>query len=132
MTKLEADYRALDGSNPLRRLDNDSASNFFFTGEPDDATAVPMFYRRSFVEDICVGGKTFDECLATLDRLLVRFRECRISISFTESIFVQPLVNIVSHKVTAQSVVTDPTKLMKSLSGHFQGQKEYESVPWRD
>ena len=85
----------------------------FATGEPDDSTDVPVFCRRSCVDDICFGGKGFDEYLETLDRLLVRFTECRISISFKKSIFVPPKVEFLSHKVTAQGIAADLTKLVK-------------------
>ena len=43
LTKLEADYRALNESDPLRRLVNDPASNMFATSDPDDSTDVPVF-----------------------------------------------------------------------------------------
>ena len=124
MTKLEADYRALDESDPLQRLVNDPASNMFATGEPDDSNVVPVFCRRSFVDDICFGGKSFDECLAMLNRLLVRFTECRISISFTKSIFVQPQVDFLSHKVTAQGIAADPTKLVRLAEWPFPVSKK--------
>ncbi|OWZ12862.1 hypothetical protein PHMEG_00013910 [Phytophthora megakarya] len=56
----------------------------FVTNEVDESALVPVFDRRSFVDDTCFGGKTFDDCLTTLDRLLARFTECRICISFTK------------------------------------------------
>ncbi|GMF31693.1 unnamed protein product [Phytophthora fragariaefolia] len=54
----------------------------------------------AFVDDICFGGATFAECPETLDRLLARFTECRISVSFTTSVFVQNKVEFLSHEVT--------------------------------
>ncbi|GMF55640.1 unnamed protein product [Phytophthora fragariaefolia] len=83
----------------------------FNTGEPDQSSWVPVFERRSFVDDICFGGRTFDECLDTLDRLLKRFGECRISVSFPKSIFVQPKVDFLSHKVTPEGIQADPKKM---------------------
>ena len=68
---------------------------------------------------MCFGGKSFDDCLATLDRLLVRFTECLISISFTKRIFVKPQVDFISHKVTAQGIAADPTKPMKQTEWPF-------------
>ncbi|GMF63492.1 unnamed protein product [Phytophthora fragariaefolia] len=89
-TKFEADHRALAELDPLQDLVNSPESDMFPNGEPDESTLTPVFDRRSIVDDICSGGTTFEDCLATLSRLLARFAECRISISFTKSIFVQP------------------------------------------
>ncbi|POM71221.1 Hypothetical protein PHPALM_12234, partial [Phytophthora palmivora] len=73
--------------------------------------ATPVFDRRSFVDDICFGNKTFNGCLATLDRLLQRFTECRISVSFTKSIFVQSKVDFLSHEVSSEGIRADPKKI---------------------
>ncbi|OWY92571.1 hypothetical protein PHMEG_00038378, partial [Phytophthora megakarya] len=70
-------------------LVNTATADMFATNEPDQSVLVPVFQRRSFVDDVCFGGTTFDDCLGTLDKLLMRFEECRISISFTKSIFCQ-------------------------------------------
>ncbi|KAE8980608.1 hypothetical protein PR003_g24819 [Phytophthora rubi] len=83
----------------------------FSSGEPDESSHVPVFGRRSFVDDICFGGVDFDDCLETLDRLLTRFAECRISVSFTKSIFGQPKVDFLSHVVTPEGIAADPKKL---------------------
>ncbi|GMF27706.1 unnamed protein product [Phytophthora fragariaefolia] len=83
----------------------------FASGEPDDSTLTPVFGRRSFVDDICFGGTTFGDCLATLSRLLARFAECHISISFTKSILVQPAVDFLSHEVSQHGIRANPAKL---------------------
>ncbi|KAG6610690.1 reverse transcriptase [Phytophthora cinnamomi] len=80
----------------------------FTTNEADESSLVPVFDRRSFVDDICFGGEDFDSCLATLDRLLSRFVECRISVSFTKSIFVQGRVDFLSHEVPKDGIRPDP------------------------
>ncbi|GMF58211.1 unnamed protein product [Phytophthora fragariaefolia] len=110
-TKFEADHRALAESDPLRDLVNSPESDMFANGEPDVSTLTPVFDRRSFVDDICFGGTTFEDCLATLSRLLARFAECRISISFTKSIFVQPAVDFLSHEVSQHGIRANPAKL---------------------
>ncbi|GMF52905.1 unnamed protein product [Phytophthora fragariaefolia] len=74
-------------------------------------TLVPVFDRRSFVDDICFGGNTFDECVATLDKLLSRFEECRISISFTKSIFAQSRVDFLSHDISLDGMRANSKKL---------------------
>lgn len=117
MIKLTDDNRELDESNPWRRLVNDTASNMFNLGEPDDSSAVPVFFRRSFVDDIYDEGKGFDGWIATLDRWLIRFMECQITISFTKIIFVKPKIDFLSHKVTGQ----DP-----------QSRSAYQAQPFGD
>ncbi|GMF61158.1 unnamed protein product [Phytophthora fragariaefolia] len=87
------------------------AADMFNTGEPDQSSWVPVFERRSFVDDVCFGCRTFDECLDPLDRLLKRFAECRISVSFAKSILVQPKVDFFSHKVTPKGIQADPKKM---------------------
>ncbi|GMF69434.1 unnamed protein product [Phytophthora fragariaefolia] len=99
-TKFEPDHRALAESDPLQDLVNRPESDMFAYGEPDKSTLTPVFDRRSFMDDICFGGTKFEDCLATLSRLLAWFAECRISISFTKSIFVQPAVDFLSHEVS--------------------------------
>ena len=111
MTKLDADYRALDEVDPLQMFVDDRSNKMFVNGEVDESAVTPVFCRRSFVDDIGFGGTSFEECLAMLDRLLIRFTECHISIRFTKSIFVQPQVDFMLHKVTAHGITADLTKL---------------------
>ncbi|KAH7491753.1 Retrovirus-related Pol polyprotein from transposon 17.6 [Phytophthora ramorum] len=110
-TKFDADHEASSTMDPVARLVNSPIADMFSNGEPDESVLVPVFDRRSFVDDICFGGATFDDCLATLDRLLSRFAECRISVSFTKSIFVQSKVDFLSHAVSPAGIQADPKKL---------------------
>ncbi|GMF53777.1 unnamed protein product [Phytophthora fragariaefolia] len=98
-------------SDPMQDFIDSPAADIFNTGEPDRSSWVSVFERRSFVDDICFGGRAFEECLDTLDRLLKRFAECRISVSFPKSIFVQPKVDFLSHKVTPEGIQADPKKM---------------------
>ncbi|GMF29949.1 unnamed protein product [Phytophthora fragariaefolia] len=70
----------------VSKLINSPDADIFTASETDNSTLVPVFDRRSFFDDICFGGQTFDDCLATLDKLRSRFEECRISVGFTKSI----------------------------------------------
>ncbi|OWZ10249.1 reverse transcriptase [Phytophthora megakarya] len=72
---------------------------------------LPVFGRRSFVDDICFGRETFEGCLSILDRLLQRFTECRISVSFKKSIFVHPRVDFLSHTVSPDGIQADVKKM---------------------
>ncbi|GMF17649.1 unnamed protein product [Phytophthora fragariaefolia] len=74
-TKFDGDHRALAESDPLQDLVNSPESDMFANGEPDESTLTPVFDRRSFVDDICFGGTTFEDYLATLSRLIARFAE---------------------------------------------------------
>ncbi|KAJ8556784.1 hypothetical protein ON010_g9179 [Phytophthora cinnamomi] len=111
MPKFEAGLQASAESDPLQDLVNGPDGDMFSTGESDTSALTPVFQRRSFVDDICFGGTTFDECLETLKRLLTRFAECRISISFTKSIFVQPAVDFLSHEVSLSGIRANPAKM---------------------
>ncbi|KAG3046746.1 hypothetical protein PC128_g23215 [Phytophthora cactorum] len=110
-TKFEADREASVETDPVLQLVNSPVTDMFATGELDESSLVPVFGRRSFVDDICFGGEDFDSCLATLDRLLTRFAQCRISISFTKSIFCQPKVDFLSHEISPESIKADSKKL---------------------
>ncbi|GMF38680.1 unnamed protein product [Phytophthora fragariaefolia] len=98
-------------SDAMQEFINSPEADVFASGEPDQSSLIPVFGRRSFVDDICFGGRTFDECLDTLDRLPKRFAECRISVSFPKSIFVQPTVDFLSHTVTPKGIQANPKKL---------------------
>ncbi|KAE8889697.1 hypothetical protein PF003_g26465 [Phytophthora fragariae] len=125
LTKFEADYSALATSDPVQALVNGPDGDMFSSGEPDKSSHVPVFGRRSFVDDICFGGVDFDDCLDTLDRLLTRFAECRISVSFTKSIFVQPKVDFLSHVVTPEGIAADPKKLAAIAEIPFPRNKKW-------
>ncbi|GMF17723.1 unnamed protein product [Phytophthora fragariaefolia] len=123
-TKYEADHRALAKHGPLMELINSPAADMFTVGEPDQSKLAPVFHRRSFVDDICFGGATFDECLETLDRLLARFAECRISVSFTKSVFVQHKVDFLSHEVTNDGIRANSKKLAAIAELPFPSSKK--------
>ncbi|OWY96495.1 LOW QUALITY PROTEIN: hypothetical protein PHMEG_00033226, partial [Phytophthora megakarya] len=110
-TKFEADRQASSELDPVLRMVNDPYPDMFATNEPDESSLVPVFQRRSFVDDICFGGTIFDDCLNTLDKLLARLEECRISVSFTKSIFCQSKVDFLSHEVSPEGIRPDPKKM---------------------
>ncbi|KAE8966733.1 hypothetical protein PR003_g31456 [Phytophthora rubi] len=111
VTKFDADLRANQAEGSVAELVNSPMADMFTNGEADASALTPAFERRSFVDDICFGGESFEGCLETLDRLLARFEECRISIGFTKSIFVQSKVDFLSHEVTRAGIRADPKKL---------------------
>ncbi|POM81334.1 Hypothetical protein PHPALM_718, partial [Phytophthora palmivora] len=90
LTKFAADNRALAELDPLQELIDSPEGDMLTCGEPDQSVLTP--------------------CLETLDRLLIRLAECRISVSFSKSIFVQPKVDFLSHEVTSEGIRADPQK----------------------
>ncbi|KAG3068375.1 hypothetical protein PI124_g21887 [Phytophthora idaei] len=47
--------------DPVQQLINDPDSNMFLTNEPDESPLIPVLSRRSFVDDICFCGVTFED-----------------------------------------------------------------------
>ncbi|KAG4043020.1 hypothetical protein PC123_g21517 [Phytophthora cactorum] len=103
-TKFKADREASVETNPVLQLVSSPVTDMFTTGEPNESSLVPVFVRRSFVDDICFSGEDGDSCLATPDRLLTRFAQSRISSSFTKSIFCQPKVDFMSHEISPEGI----------------------------
>ncbi|OWZ22557.1 hypothetical protein PHMEG_0002720 [Phytophthora megakarya] len=110
-TKFDAARQTTDIEDPVQQLVNGPEADIFRTNLADESTLILVFDKRSFVDEICFGGETFDKCLGTLDRLLTRFEECRINISFTKSIFAQPKVDFVSHKISNEGIQADNKKM---------------------
>ncbi|POM66574.1 Hypothetical protein PHPALM_17546 [Phytophthora palmivora] len=123
-TKFEADRESSTVMNAVSLLVNSPTGDMFANGESDESSLVPVFDRRSFVDDICFGNETLDGCLATLDRLLQRFTECRISVCFTKSVFVQAKVDFLSHEVSSEDIRADPKKIKAVTEVPFPNIKE--------
>ncbi|GMF28752.1 unnamed protein product [Phytophthora fragariaefolia] len=115
-TRFEADRESSDLPDPLSEVVNYPRGDMFASGEADQSSLVPVFERRSFVDDIWFGGESFDSCLETLDRLLSRFEECRFSVSFTKSMLAQSTVEFLSLAVSRDGLRADATKLKSSRS----------------
>ncbi|OWZ13549.1 hypothetical protein PHMEG_00013106 [Phytophthora megakarya] len=105
-TKFEANRQTSSKLDPVLRMVNDPYAAMFATNEPDESLLVPVFQL-----EICFGGTTFDDCLDTLDKLLARFEECRISVSFTKSIFCQSKVDFQYHEVSPDGIRAGPKKM---------------------
>ncbi|OWZ22827.1 hypothetical protein PHMEG_0002381 [Phytophthora megakarya] len=123
-SKFEADRESASNPDPVPELVNSSVGDMFRNGEPDESSLVPVFDRGSFVDYICFGGETFDGCLSTLDRLLRWYTECRIRVSFTQSIFLQPQVDFLSHEVVPDRLRADAKKFKRVTEFSFPTSKK--------
>ncbi|KAE8900246.1 hypothetical protein PF003_g15836 [Phytophthora fragariae] len=123
-TKFEADRALSTTESAVATLVNSPLADMYSSGEPDESSLVPVLDRRSFVDDICFGSETFEACLATLDRLLSRFQECRISVSFSKSLFVQRKVGFLSHDVSAAGIAPDAKKAAAVTELSFPASKK--------
>ncbi|OWZ01384.1 hypothetical protein PHMEG_00027238, partial [Phytophthora megakarya] len=128
-TKFEADRQASSELDSVLRMVNNPYTDMFATNEPEESLLVPVFQRRSFVDAICFGATTFDDCLGTPDKLLARFEECRISASFTKNIFCQSKVNFLSHEVSPEGIQADPKKMTAFTKLPFPNQREFNRTP---
>ncbi|KAI9981109.1 hypothetical protein PInf_010525 [Phytophthora infestans] len=65
LTKFEADHQSQTDCDPVLDRVSGPDGDMFASGEPDQSNLVPVLKRRSFVNDICFGGETFDVCSET-------------------------------------------------------------------
>ncbi|GMF32097.1 unnamed protein product [Phytophthora fragariaefolia] len=109
-TRFEADHESSNTPDSLSAVVNDPRGDMFASGEADQSSLVPVFERRSFVDDICFGGESLDSWLETSDRLLSRFEECRISVSITKTFLTLGWIN------TSKTLFGRPTQFAVMLS----------------
>ncbi|OWZ12594.1 LOW QUALITY PROTEIN: hypothetical protein PHMEG_00014217 [Phytophthora megakarya] len=119
-SNFEADRESAANPDLVSELVNSSIGDMFTNGEPDESS----LYSKSFVDDICFGNEMFDGYLSTLDRLLRRRTECRISVSFTKSIFVQSRVDFLSHEVVPEGLRADAKKVNRVTEFPFPTSKK--------
>jgi hypothetical protein len=88
--------------------------DIFDTGVAEDSAIVPIFWRRSVVDDVAFGARTFEECVQLLDLLLTRFVQCCICISFLKSLYCMQKIDFLSHLVSVKGLEMKP-KALKTL-----------------
>ncbi|OWZ00663.1 LOW QUALITY PROTEIN: hypothetical protein PHMEG_00028100 [Phytophthora megakarya] len=120
-SKFEADRKSASNPDHVSELLNSSIGDMFMNGESDESL---LSTEGRFVDDICFGSETFEGCLSTLDRLLRRFTECRISVSFTKNILVQPRVDFLSHEVVPEGLRADAKKIKRVIEFSFPTSKK--------
>ncbi|OWZ20751.1 hypothetical protein PHMEG_0004813 [Phytophthora megakarya] len=102
-SKFEADRESASNPDPVSELVNSSVGDIFSTGEPDESSLIirgrHLFWKRD-VRRLSVNP----------DRLLQRFTECRISVSFTKSIFVQSRIDFLSQEAVPEGLRAEAKK----------------------
>ncbi|OWY90141.1 LOW QUALITY PROTEIN: hypothetical protein PHMEG_00041864, partial [Phytophthora megakarya] len=94
----------------------------FTNGEPDESSLVPVYDRRSFVDDICFGNVRWVSVNpgSTAPRVY-RVPHKR---EFTKSIFVQPRVDFLSHEVVPDGLRADAKKIRRVTEFSFPTSKK--------
>ncbi|TYZ61219.1 hypothetical protein PybrP1_000755 [[Pythium] brassicae (nom. inval.)] len=87
--------------------------DIFRIGEVGDMMVKPVFLRRSYIDDIAFGARTWDECCEMAKRFLDRMIECGISLSLPKSQFGQRKIEFLSRYVSVEGLEAKP----KDLSG---------------
>lgn len=85
--------------------------DIFSHGEPDDSHPGPVFLRRSYIDDIAFGTRTWNECCETLARFLKRMKQCGVSLSLPKSQFGQRRIDFLSHCVSTEGIEAKPKDL---------------------
>ena len=73
VTKFVTDCCINTDPDAVQRMVNDPENNMFLTEKADESILAPVLKRLSFVDDICFGERSFDDCLAAFHQLLERF-----------------------------------------------------------
>ncbi|OWZ15874.1 LOW QUALITY PROTEIN: hypothetical protein PHMEG_00010412 [Phytophthora megakarya] len=107
-TKFDADRQASLELDPVLRMVNDPYTDMSATNEPDESSLDPVFQCRSFLDNICFGDTTFDDCLDTLNKLLARMQN---SVRLTKNIFGPFKVDFLSHDVSPEEIQADSKKM---------------------
>ncbi|KAE9320087.1 hypothetical protein PR003_g17816 [Phytophthora rubi] len=63
VNKFDADLRASQAEGSVAEMVDSPLADMFTNGEADASRLTPVFERRSFVDDICFGGASFEDCL---------------------------------------------------------------------
>jgi hypothetical protein len=112
--KPAAGWEDIDVPRPEEFDEHGRQLDIFDTGVAEDSAIVPIFWRRSFVDDVAFGARTFEECVQLLDILLTRFVQCCICISFLKSLYCMRKIDFLSHLVSVKGLEMKP-KALKAL-----------------
>jgi ribonuclease HI len=111
------------GTEPIELNNKGRQLDMFDDGTAEDTPALPIMWRRSFVDDVAFGAKTFDECISILDCLLTRFVQLGICVSFLKSLFCMPKVDFLSHLLSNKGLEIKPKAVAELNAYPFPSSK---------
>ena len=82
----------------------DDKFDVFAEGEPEDVNLAPVLGRRSYIDDILFGCRTWAELLDRLRRLLEACEQWGLSISLPKSTFGMKVVDYLGHRVSKRGL----------------------------
>ena len=69
-----------------------------------------------YLDDVIVLGKTIEEHLSNLEKVLIRIKQVELTLKPSKCYFLRPEVQYLGHIVSAEGTRTDPTKVSQVLS----------------
>jgi hypothetical protein len=64
-----------------------------------------------FMDDFCIYGKTFNDCLANLDKVLKRCQEADLVLNWEKFHFMAREGSILGHKISEKGIEVDKAKI---------------------
>ncbi|POM76068.1 LOW QUALITY PROTEIN: Reverse transcriptase [Phytophthora palmivora] len=95
----------------LEDQDRSDRKDVFETGEPDLERNESVLGRRSYIDDILVTGRSWDELCKKVEKRLDACDEWNLSISVTKSFWGRQKVDYLGHRVSAEGLETHPKDL---------------------
>lgn len=90
----------------FRRIPTVAGEDVFEEGETGDAFAPPVLGRRSYIDDILIGGTSWDDLCEKVERLLDACERWNLSISVEKSYWGMDKVDYLGHSVSNRSLAT--------------------------
>ncbi|GMF43518.1 unnamed protein product [Phytophthora fragariaefolia] len=99
----------------LRLSPENAAWDVFDGGEQERPGTHSVLGRRSYIDDIPIGGKSWDDLCEKVERLLDVCEQWHLSISIEKSDWAMPQVDYLGHKISQHGLQGNP-KNMESLT----------------
>ncbi|GMF33732.1 unnamed protein product [Phytophthora fragariaefolia] len=95
----------------LRLSPENAARDVFEGGEPERPGTHSVLGRRSYIDDILIGGESWDDLCRKVERLLDVCEQWHLSISVEKSEWGMPQVDYLGHKVSQHGLQANPKSL---------------------
>ena len=103
----------------MESMDIANNQDIFHHGIPERIGFTPILnnMRRSFIDDIMYGRETWNEVVRSTEKLLDRFKECKISLGLKKCFFGKKQVEMLSHLISSDGIEAKPKNIevIKSL-----------------